>query len=282
MVCLLRHELCGDNDFRADMQLESWARSEIGLVRKSNQDAIGVYPELGVFILADGMGGHAAGEVASRMAVEAIRDSLQRAGLDHARSPSLATRMARLVGRSPAPTDLPAALRAALEHTNRIIVEAGAMGSGGPSGRSMGSTAVVLVIAANDARASFGHVGDSRLYRFRRGELTLLTADHTVPGDRYQGAAIIPTDLPHTNVLLRALGTEPDVDVAVGTVTIDPNDLFLLCSDGVSGMIGAALIRDCLLNAPTLEGAGQALLRGALDAGGRDNASLILVRVRSE
>lgn len=261
------------------MQLESWARSEIGLVRKSNQDAIGVYPELGVFILADGMGGHAAGEVASRMAVDAIRDSLQRAGLDDTRSPSLATRMARLVGRSPVPTDLPAALRAALEHTNRIIVEAGAKGTSEPSGRSMGSTAVVLVIAANDARASFGHVGDSRLYRFRGGELTLLTADHTVPGDPYQGAAVIPTDLPHTNVLLQALGTEPDVDVAVGTVTIDPNDLFLLCSDGVSGMIGAELISDCLRNAPTLEAAGQALLSGALDAGGRDNASLILVRL---
>jgi protein phosphatase len=277
------HELFVDNGLKVDMQLESWARSEIGLIRKSNQDSVGVYLELGVFILADGMGGHAAGEVASRMAVDTIHDALRNSGLDNTNAPSFGTRMARLFGRSPAPAPAPAdtqaALRAALEHANRTIVQAGANLAGAASGRSMGSTAVVLVIAPNDARAAFAHVGDSRLYRWRLDELALLTADDTLPGDRYRGQPIIPTDLPHTNVLLQALGTQPDVDVTVGMAAIQPGDLFLLCSDGVSGMVDAAFIQDSLRNAPTLEAAGQALIRGALDAGGRDNASLILVRV---
>jgi PPM family protein phosphatase len=261
------------------MQLESWAGSEIGLIRKSNQDAVGVYPDLGLFILADGMGGHAAGEVASRMAVDAIHDALWHSGLDNHNSPSVRVRMTRLFGRSPASADTQAALRAALEHANRTIVQAGADLAGGASERSMGSTAVVLVIAAHDARAAFAHVGDSRLYRWRLGALALLTADDTLPGDRFRGQPIVPTDLPHTNVLLQALGTQPDVDVTVGTAALQPGDLFLLCSDGVSGMVGAGFIQDSLRDGPTLEAAGQALIRGALDAGGRDNASLILVRV---
>lgn len=258
------------------MQLEVWAHSEVGLIRKSNQDALGVYPDLGIFILADGMGGHAAGEVASQMAVHAIYDDLHQHRLGSA--PSLSVRMARMLGRSSAHTT-EAALRAALEHANRQIVQASTNAAGGPSERPMGSTAVVLFIGPNEARARWAHVGDSRLYRLRVGALALLTADHTLPGDRYRGAAIIPTDLPHTNVLLQALGTQPEVDVAVGGADVEPGDLFLLCSDGVSGMVGAAFIQDSLSKAPTLEAAGQALIRGALDAGGRDNASLILVRI---
>jgi serine/threonine protein phosphatase PrpC len=264
------------------MRLESWARSEIGLIRKSNQDAVGVYLDLGLFILADGMGGHAAGEVASRLAVDAIHDALLHSGIDNTSSPSFGARMARVFGRSPAPVDTQAALRAALEHANRTIVQAGAKLSGGPSERSMGSTAVVLVIAPNDAYAAFAHVGDSRLYRLRLDELMLLTADDTLPGDQYRGQPIIPTDLAHTNVLLQALGTDAAVEVTVGTEAIKSGDLFLLCSDGVSGMVEATFIRDSLRNAFTLDAAGQALIQGALDAGGRDNASLILVRVLDE
>ena len=261
------------------MRIESWAHSEIGLIRKSNQDALGVYPELGLFILADGMGGHVGGEVASRLAVQSIHDNLRQTALAHV-DDSLGTRMARLFGRSPIDTE--AALRAALERANQTIVQAGSKVTGGSpdsSQRSMGSTAVVLVISPGEARARWAHVGDSRLYRLRTDELALLTVDDTVPGDRYRGQPFVPTDLPHTNVLLQALGTQPDVEVAIGSASISPGDLFLLCSDGVSGMVGAPFIHDTLRNASTLEDAGQTLIRGALDAGGRDNASLILIRL---
>lgn len=264
------------------MRIESWAHSDIGLVRKSNQDSLGVYPEIGLFILADGMGGHAAGEVASRLAVQAIHDDLRKTVLGNEDASFLGTRMARLFGRSAAPIDTEAALRTALERANRTIVETGAtmsQGSPAPSERSMGSTAVVLVVSPGDARARWAHVGDSRLYRLRTNELALLTADDTIPGDSYRGQAVVPVDLPHTNVLLQALGTQPDVDVAVGSSDLGAGDLFLLCSDGVSGMVGATFIHDTLRNAAALEDAGQRLIRGALDAGGRDNASLILIRI---
>jgi PPM family protein phosphatase len=255
------------------MELEAWSHSDIGLIRKSNQDALGVYPDLGLFILADGMGGHASGEVASRMAVEAIYGELRDA------TPGRAARMARLFARASTEPNGETVLRTALERANQQIMQAGATtDDDSPQGR-MGSTAVVLLIALHDARASWAHVGDSRLYRMRTNELTLLTADHTLPGDRYRNQVFVPTDLPHTNVLLQALGTQPEVDVAVGTATVELGDLFLLCSDGISGMVGAAFIQTTLQAASTLEAAGQALLRGALDAGGRDNATLILIRV---
>ncbi len=257
------------------MQLETWAHSEIGLVRKSNQDALGVYPDLGLFILADGMGGHAAGEVASRMAVKSIYDALS-LGNVHASFRRAAP--SPLSAGAPAPAGTEAALRAALEHANRVIVAAGVDATEGPSERSMGSTAVVLVIAPQAARACWAHVGDSRLYRLRAGEFVLFTADHTLPGERYRGEAAIPTDLPHTNVLLQALGTQPDLDVEVGAAEVVAGDTFLLCSDGVSAMVDAGFIQKTLRNAPTLEAAGETLIKGALDAGGRDNASLILVR----
>lgn len=261
------------------MKLTTWARSEIGLIRKSNQDALAVYPDLGLFILADGMGGHAAGEVASRMAVQAIYDDLQQSALGNANAPSLGARMARLFGRPSLQPNTEAALRAAFHRANQIIVQSGANVTDGPSGRTMGSTAVVLVIAPHDARASWAHVGDSRLYRLRVGELTLLTADHTLPGDQYRGEASIPTDLPHTNVLLQALGTQPDVDVPVGAADVEAGDLFLLCSDGISGQLNAAAIQQQLTATDDLRQAGEALIALSLQAGGRDNASAVLVRV---
>lgn len=261
------------------MKLETWARSDIGLIRKSNQDALGVYPEVGVFILADGMGGHAAGEVASRMAVEAIYDELQQNGRRNAPASSLSMRVARLFGRSAVQPHTEATLRAAFQHANQVIAQAGVDRSDGAAERRMGSTAVVLVIAPNDARALWAHVGDSRLYRLRVGELALLTADHTLPGDQYRGEAVIPTDLPHTNVLLQALGTQPDVDVAIGAADTEAGDLFLLCSDGISGQLNAAVIQQQLTATDDLQQAGEALIRLSLQAGGRDNASAVLVRI---
>ncbi len=266
------------------MRIDSWAHSDIGLVRKSNQDSLAAYPDLGLFILADGMGGHAAGEVASRLAVQTIYDNLRHAGFTSTETSSLGARMARFFGRAAEPVDAEAALRDALQQANQTIVQAGATAVEGTPGseRSMGSTAVVLAISTTAGRACWAHVGDSRLYRLRADALVLLTADDTVPGDRYRGQTDVPTDLPHTNVLLQALGTQPDVDVSVGSATINSGDLFLLCSDGVSGMVDATFIRDTLQRASTLEDGGLKLIRGALDGGGRDNASLILIRVAED
>ena len=113
----------------------------------------------------------------------------------------------------------------------------------------------------------------------RAGELTLLTADHTMFGEAFWDHDRVPSDLPHTNRLVRAVGIEPTVDVARGEDELRAGDLFLLCSDGVSGMVAPADLRELLLGGRSLPDTGAALIRLALAAGGRDNASAILVRV---
>ena len=113
----------------------------------------------------------------------------------------------------------------------------------------------------------------------RDGALSLLTADHTMFGEAFWKQASAPSDLPHTNRLVRAVGIEPTVEVSQGEDALRAGDLFLLCSDGVSGMVAPDDLRDQLLGAQGLADTGAALIRLALTAGGRDNASAILVRV---
>ena len=259
------------------MHVESWAESPVGLVRKSNEDSLGCFSEA-LFVVADGMGGHSAGELASRLAVEAIRDALPPQGLG--RTSAFLSRLPKLLRptRSGLVARTEAALRGALETANRHIVETGKKDPHMPPERPMGSTAVVLLIGLQEQRAYWAHVGDSRLYRLREGTLRLLTADHTVFGTRYRGEKDIPLDLPHTNVLEQALGPQEQVEVRVASDRIDANDCFLLCSDGVSGPLDGHFIEQLLARAATLAEAGTQLIQAVLDAGAKDNASLILVR----
>lgn len=233
------------------MSLESWAKTDIGLVRSSNQDAVGCFPEQGLFVVADGMGGHADGEVASRMAVDILRAHLE------ARP-------------DPAPEDLAAAVQVA----NTQIFDIGHRNhsSGLPS---MGTTVVALALGRN---AAWVHVGDSRLYRLRRGHLTLLTADDTRYGREIAPGSPIPLELPHTNELLSALGVERYVHITLGEDELHPGDVYLLCSDGLSGLVPASVIHETLVDSRDPAVAGEILLARALDAGGNDNASLIVVR----
>lgn len=264
------------------MSLDSWADSHIGLVRKSNQDSIGCFPELGLFVVADGMGGRSEGEVASRLAVDTIRESMapELSGDAHMEAeppPERPGFWRSLMGARPAPEPGPN-LEAAVALANQRVHEAGRSQPESPRG-SMGTTVVVLVCAPPQQRAYWAHVGDSRLYRVRDGELSLLTADHTMFGEAFWEQDSVPSDLPHTNRLVRAIGIEPTVEVTRGQDELRPGDLFLLCSDGVSGMVTPADLQRQLLDAQPLKDTGEALIRLALAAGGRDNASAILVRV---
>jgi protein phosphatase len=146
----------------------------------------------------------------------------------------------------------------------------------------MGTTVVVLRCLLPESRVHWAYVGDSRLYRVRSGHLALLTADHTLYGEAYREEDEIPSDLPHTNRLVRAVGIRPDVEVSTGSDTLQSEDLFLLCSDGVSGMVGASDLEAEMTSGGTLADIGQALIRRALDAGGKDNASALLIRARVE
>jgi protein phosphatase len=272
------------------MKLEAWSDTNIGLIRKSNQDAVGCFPEIPLFLVADGMGGRSEGEVAAHMAVDVIREEFQRgspAPNSRPQNPDgFWRRLLRLLG-AHAHDEKPSVeaaeehrrrLRAAIELANQRIFEAGQARVKEGEG-SMGTTVVVLDCALDERRVYWAYVGDSRLYRVRGGELTLLTADHTLFGEAFWNQPSVPPDLPHTNRLVRALGILPEVEVADGSDDLHENDLFLLCSDGVSAMVKPDALRAGLIESESIESAGKLLIEKALEAGGRDNATLLLVRV---
>ena len=267
------------------MRVETWADSNVGLVRKANQDAVGCFTELCLFVVADGMGGRSEGEVASRLAVDTLRETLFPNGKPPRRAPFWRTLLGISRGeRSAAVRDADAHLHAAIALANERIFAAGQRQSGPDASArgSMGTTVVALLCDLDARLAYWAHVGDSRLYRVRRGAVELLTADHTVFGEAYWNAAIVPTDLQHTNRLVRALGIGPEVDVVARSDALYDGDLFLLCSDGVSGMVKPELLSAQLLDAGALDATGQGLIASALAGGGRDNASALLVRIRDE
>lgn len=264
------------------MEIQAWFDSNIGLVRKSNQDTVGCYPEIALFIVADGMGGHADGEVASRLATDVIRGHFSSPpSPDPAPRPALLSRFFPFGRRrvpQPGAESEGARLQAAIEEANRRVFEEGRTRAQGRQ-IAMGTTVVALRCALVQRRAYWAYVGDSRLYRARNGHLTLLTADHTLYGEPYREEAEIPSDLPHTNRLVRAVGIQPDVEVSTGSDALVAGDLFLLCSDGVSGMIGAQEIEAEMTSGRSLHEIGSALIERALRAGGKDNASALLVKV---
>jgi protein phosphatase len=171
-------------------------------------------------------------------------------------------------------------LRAAIARANESILAAGEQ-RGDAAGRQtrIGATIVALRLSPEAGRAVWAHVGDSRLYRFRDGVLTLLTADHTVAGAAYRDGAEVPLDLPHTNMLVQALGVSREIEPTLGADDVRAGDLFLLCSDGVSGLVEPGVIARELGRDATVEQKAASLIRHALDASGRDNASVVLVQI---
>jgi protein phosphatase len=146
----------------------------------------------------------------------------------------------------------------------------------------MGTTVVVLRCQLPGARAEWAHVGDSRLYRVRDGELELLTADHTLYGEEFWAESRIPITVPHTNRLVRAVGIDPEIEVTLGGGELRAGDLYFLCSDGVSGMVKPDELRRELLEPAPLPDKGAKLIERALAGGGRDNATALLVRVHGD
>ncbi|HHH39463.1 MAG TPA: serine/threonine-protein phosphatase [Sedimenticola sp.] len=239
------------------------ARTDTGNIREINEDAVVVLPEYGVAALADGMGGHNAGEVASQLAVETIAMELLAAMQEPAAS---------MVGVGPA-----------IEAANRAIRDLIGMQ---PELTGMATT--VALGCFHDGVVDFGHVGDSRIYRLRDGVLRCLTRDHSmiqelvdqgVFGSLEEAAA----SGVRNNILTRGIGIDPDVQVDTGREMLRPGDIYLLCSDGLSNMVEDAAIGEVLSrNLDDLEEAGDRLLAMALENGGLDNVSLILVQVAGD
>jgi serine/threonine protein phosphatase PrpC len=225
-----------------------------GRVRPTNEDAFAVAPPL--YVVADGMGGHRGGEVAARLAVTTIA----------LRAPELAA----------ADGD---ALAASLREANRIILDAAGEDD---ALRGMATTCTAALVRGRVARIA--HVGDSRAYLSRAGTLTQLTADHSVVAELVREGYLSPEEAAHhprRNVILRALGHVPDLDVDTVEAVLDAGDRLLLCSDGLTNELDDGEIADVLGADADAQGTAERLVGLANAAGGADNVTVIVIDVRS-
>lgn len=242
--------------------------SDVGVVRSHNEDCFDIDPENQVFVVADGMGGHSHGEIASRLAIDAIRDFVERTADQDATLPfEMDTRLGRHGNR------IRAAIRVAHERVLKAIRQDASL-------HGMGTTVVGLLLDGDSA--AIAHVGDSRAYRLRGGRLELLTQDHTWVNEQVVAGFLSEEQArshPLKNVVTRALGGDTEVDIDVREWPVEDGDLFLLCSDGLTTMLTDDEIVSRLRSGDRLEEIGGRLVRDANARGGYDNVSVVLVRI---
>lgn len=235
---------------------------DAGRRRPINEDAIETDAACGVAVLADGMGGHHAGEVASACAVSTIRRDL--------------ARWLRSQPGPPGESGLRAAMGRSISHANEAILE----GAGTrPDCTGMGTTVVVLVLTG--PRMMIGHVGDSRAYRWREGRLQQLTLDHSLIQERVSAGHMTQAQAARSvdrHVLTRALGASFDVEPEIQSHECLPDDVIMMCSDGLTGMLDDRQIAAVLASHDRLDQACNALVLAANAAGGRDNIAVVLAR----
>ena len=253
---------------RAGFDLEFASASDPGLKRSNNEDSAITDTEIGLALVADGMGGYKAGEVASAIAAKVVLDDLRAARNRH--------QFRRMEGDEAESREI-SVLRAAIESANRHIFETARRA---PQCRGMGTTIVAALFSAD--KVTIGHVGDSRIYRLRAGELNQVTSDHSLMQELidkgFYSAAEAEATTPK-NLVTRALGIEESVTVDLQEMTTSPDDVFLLCSDGLTDMVSDAEIRGTLeKHGGQLERATRALVELANAGGGKDNISVVLAR----
>jgi len=249
--------------------LQTASLTDSGRVRDHNEDCIESRPDIGLFVLADGMGGYNAGEVASGMATSLIAD-----GVNEAWSPRDMDRM----GRDEAKSHAEKLLREQIGRANNAIFTTS---QNNPECAGMGTTLVVCHFYDNFVAVA--HIGDSRLYRLRGDVMEQVTRDHSLLQEQLDSGLITPEEAKlsqNKNLVTRALGIDPVVEPEIHVHETQPEDLYLLCSDGLSDMVEDEEIRLTLITLksnPSLTV--QQLVQAANDNGGRDNISAVLVRV---
>lgn len=241
-------------------------RTDTGMVRDHNEDCFLIVPESGIAMLADGMGGHLAGEVASALAVDRITHHLLKAFAER--------RQTRAGGH---PSFEAQTLVEAIKGANAAIYEASLAK---PEQSGMGTT--IVVASFHDHRLTVAHVGDSRLYRYRRGTLRQITEDHSMVQELLN-RGLISADEARTsvnrNLVTRALGVDPVVEVDVREERVENGDLYLLCSDGLNDVLSDDEIAATLGRHPDdLDEAARQLIAEVNRRGGPDNVSIVLVR----
>lgn len=244
--------------------LEMTSVTDVGQARSHNEDFVAVDADYGLAILADGMGGYSAGEIASGMTVTLLMQGLK------ARLPELSTESQAL---ETLVRELVATVNAAVYETARTR----------PQCAGMGTTLVLAVF--HDNRLLAAHIGDSRLYRLRGGQLTQLTRDHSLLQEQIDSGMISKQEAAwssNKNLVTRALGMDPEVPLDVNVYDAAPNDMYLLCSDGLTGMVTLSDIQAAMeLMGGNLPLAAHEMVKLANEQGGRDNISVALVKVQS-
>ena len=262
------HESCGLEMANEADGLTISSCSDPGMLRSNNEDRVSTTPEAGLAVVADGMGGHQAGEVASGMAVDVVTrhiiDVLAREGSTKKRkggTPSVELK----------------AIDEAISLANAAIFE---LSQSSPNCAGMGTTIVVTLFHEN--KVCIGHVGDSRLYRLRGDKLELLTEDHSLVQELVARGLITPEEARNSvnkNLVTRALGIEPNVESQVIEQELQDQDLYLLCSDGLNDVLPDEETSQILQEyGSDLQGATDRLVKEVNTRGGPDNVSVVLVR----
>lgn len=249
--------------------MEIAGKTDPGCVRERNEDSIAWDPEIGLMVVADGMGGHNSGEVASRLAADTIQRLARElvAGgkeiLPPEEAPGLSVRGRQLLY--------------CIRNANAVIYE---KSQALAKDHGMGTTVVAAL--ADEKSIVVGHVGDSRLYRLRGEELALLTEDHSLVMDQVRHGLLTPEQAERSslqNILTRALGTEERVQVDVQEFPLLPGDMFLLCSDGLTKMVSENETARILAESPGPAEAADRLVGQARAAGGVDNIAVVVGRL---
>lgn len=245
------------------MGIEVFGATDVGCVRELNEDAFFIDPMLsekgqGFCILADGMGGHNAGEIASRTAVETISQQLEELLVKYGES------------------EIPAAMNQAIAEANRKIYD---MAVKNQEQQGMGTTTVLTCISEKEAYIA--NIGDSRAYALRGGEIVQITTDHSVVAEMVAQGTISKEEArvhPQKNIITRALGTDKKAEADIFEYDFMTGDILIMCSDGLSGMVDDDYIRDVCRQETTAEQMVGRMIHRAKENGGADNITVLCIR----
>ncbi len=238
-------------------------RSDIGLVRQNNEDVWVQLPEVNFFAIADGMGGHQAGEVAARNAIDDLCRTMSKKNASEYQKMTL--------------KEIGELLRKAIRHANTLTFKLSKLN---PEYRGMGTT--LCCMQFHPEGIVYAHVGDSRIYRLRAGQLVQLTKDHSLLSDLVDQGGINQeeiADFQYKNVITKAIGTEHKIDPSIAIADLLPNDYYLMCSDGLSDLLSTNDIIDILTKNGKVSQAVDALIATANRKGGRDNITVLLIKI---